>query len=479
MQTLLLPPFHHHRVLVCGDLMLDRYWHGDTSRISPEAPVPVVNIGECEERPGGAANVALNLAALGCRVSLTGTTGDDEAAEALQLKLGHAQIECHFNRLKQHPTTVKLRVMSRHQQLIRLDIEQTLPPASQQQLLVRYHEQLSACDVVILSDYRKGTLAAPQPFISAARAAGKAVIIDPKGDDFTPYRGATLLTPNLHELERVVGSCPDEQTLVSRGSQLMEHLKLEALLITRSEAGMTLLEPNQPPFHCPTRAREVFDVTGAGDTVIATLGAALASGYSLKQATELANLAAGIVVGKLGTATVNTTELSQALRQQDSVDKGIVNETQLLALVQEAKAHGEKVVMTNGCFDILHAGHVTYLEEAARLGERLIVAINDDASVKRLKGEERPVNSQNRRMQVVAALHCVDWVVGFSEDTPTRLICAVTPDILVKGGDNDPDNIPGGECVRAAGGEVSVMSYLDNLSTTAIIGSIRTTKKRG
>ena len=226
---------------------------------------------------------------------------------------------------------------------------------------------------------------------------------------------------------------------------------------------MTLLRADLPPLHLPAKAREVFDVTGAGDTVISVLAATMGAGADLAEATALANLAAGIVVGKMGTATVSVQEMRQAMREQQQVERGIVDEERLVALVREAQVHGETVVMTNGCFDILHAGHVTYLEEAAQLGDRLIVAVNDDASVKRLKGPERPVNTQQRRMRVLAALDCVDWVVGFDEDTPTRLICQVSPDVLVKGGDNDPDNIPGGDCVRAAGGRVQVMSYVLSL----------------
>jgi D-beta-D-heptose 7-phosphate kinase/D-beta-D-heptose 1-phosphate adenosyltransferase len=249
-------------------------------------------------------------------------------------------------------------------------------------------------------------------------------------------------------------------------------------LITRSEKGMTLLQRGEAPLHIPTRAREVYDVTGAGDTVVSVLAASLAAGHSLQEATVLANLAAGVVVGKLGTASVSVPELRRAMREQDEMEQGMVSEEKLIALVQEAKAHGETVVMTNGCFDILHAGHVTYLEEAAQLGDRLIVAVNDDASVKRIKGEERPVNTQSKRMRVLAALNCVDWVVGFDEDTPTRLICNVSPNILVKGGDNDPNNIPGGECVRDSGGQVMVMSFVDGCSTTSIIGAIRASEKK-
>ena len=473
MKIVQIPEFGAANILVVGDLMLDRYWHGDTSRISPEAPVPVVRVGEIEERAGGAGNVALNIAALGANAAVIGLTGQDEAADALARTLLQAGVECHFERLAGFPTVTKLRVLSRHQQLIRLDFEDGFPGYDVAGLLQRFQEHVADVDVVVMSDYCKGALRAADRLIAIARAAGKPVVIDPKGSDFSHYRGATVMTPNMSEFEAVVGHCASDEEVVSKGEALREQLQLDALLITRSEKGMTLLEQGLEPLHIPTKAREVFDVTGAGDTVVSALASALAAGQSLRQATVLANLAAGVVVGKLGTASVTVPELRRAMREQQEMEQGMVDEDKLVALVQEAKAHGETVVMTNGCFDILHAGHVTYLEEAARLGDRLIVAVNDDASVKRLKGPERPVNTQERRMRVLAALDCVDWVVGFDEDTPTRLICRVSPDILVKGGDNDPDKIPGGDCVRQAGGKVAVMSYVDNVSTTRIIGAIR------
>ena len=478
MKTSRIPPFESARILIVGDLMLDRYWHGDTSRISPEAPVPVVHVGEIEERPGGAGNVALNIAALGANASVIGLTGQDEAADALARNLLQHNVECHFERLDGFPTITKLRVLSRHQQLIRLDFEDGFPGHDPAGLIERFRSNLNNSDVVVLSDYSKGTLNVAPELIQMARDAGKAVIVDPKGCDFERYRGATLLTPNLSEFEAVAGHCASEAELVSKGEQLRSELELDALLITRSEKGVTLLQGDQKPLHIPTRAREVFDVTGAGDTVVSVLAAALAGGDELAEATALANLAAGVVVAKLGTATVSVPEIRRAMREENEVEQGITNEERLVALVQEAKAHNEKVVMTNGCFDILHAGHVTYLEQAAQLGDRLIVAVNDDASVKRLKGEERPVNTMERRMHVLAALDCVDWVVPFFEDTPTRLICNVKPDMLVKGGDNDPDKIPGGDCVRNSGGEVRVMTYIDDVSTTGLIASIRASEEK-
>jgi D-beta-D-heptose 7-phosphate kinase/D-beta-D-heptose 1-phosphate adenosyltransferase len=472
-----IPDFSAAKVLVVGDLMLDRYWHGNTSRISPEAPVPVVHVGETEERAGGAGNVALNMSILGAKATVIGFTGEDEAAASLQTRLEHAGVQCHFERLAKYPTITKLRVISRHQQLIRLDFEDGFYKNDPTKLLKQFNQDLPECDVVVLSDYGKGTLQQVQQLISVSRAASKPVVVDPKGGDFEKYAGATLITPNMAEFEAVVGACADEQELEQKGEQLRQHLGLDALLVTRSERGMSLISAGSQAVHLPTRAREVFDVTGAGDTVISVLAAALAAGQDLTDAMTLANLAAGVVVGKLGTATASVAELRRALREQDDVLHGVVTEERLMELVQEAKQHGETVVMTNGCFDILHAGHVTYLQQARDLGDRLIVAVNDDDSVKRLKGPERPVNTMERRMHVLAALGCVDWVVPFYEDTPTRLICQVLPDFLVKGGDNDPDKIPGGDCVRQAGGQVTALTYVDNVSTTGLISSIRRSER--
>jgi D-beta-D-heptose 7-phosphate kinase/D-beta-D-heptose 1-phosphate adenosyltransferase len=468
-----IPSFEQARVLVVGDVMLDRYWHGATSRISPEAPVPVVHVGQAEERAGGAANVALNIAALGAHTRLLGVTGDDEPADSLAALLSGAGIDCDFQRIANTPTVTKLRVISRHQQLIRLDFEDGFEAIDAGRLLQAYQQGLEDCDVVVLSDYGKGTLVQIGPLIAAARAAGKPVLVDPKAQDFSRYHGASVITPNLAEFELVAGRCAGEQELIEKGARLMEQHELDALLVTRGEHGMTLLRRGQPEFHLPTQAREVFDVTGAGDTVISVLAAALAAGEDLPAATALANLAAGIVVGKLGTASVSVPELRRSAQLGQDAGFGEMNPTQLKIAVEDARSHGERIVMTNGCFDILHAGHVAYLNQARRLGDRLVVAVNDDDSVRRLKGAGRPVNPLAGRMAVLAGLRAVDWVVAFSEDEPTRLICELLPDILVKGGDNEPDKIPGGDCVREAGGQVMVLTYVDGISTTKIIDSIK------
>lgn len=467
-----LPNFDTANILVLGDLMLDRYWHGDTSRISPEAPVPVVRVSQAEERPGGAGNVALNIASLGAHATLLGLTGNDEACQSLQDIMQTAGVECQFQRLADKSTVTKLRVISRHQQLIRLDFEDGFSATDQAGLLDTFKARLPGVNVVILSDYGKGTLTDIQQFIQPARAAGIPVLVDPKDNDFEIYRGATVITPNLSEFEAVVGHARTDDELVSKGAALIKDKELTALLVTRSEKGMTLLQADKPPFHLPTRAKEVFDVTGAGDTVISVLASALAAGESLQDATAISNLAAGVVVSKLGTATTTVAELKAAIRAEQYVERGYVPKEQLIQLVSEAQAHGEKVVMTNGCFDILHPGHVTYLQQAKKLGDRLIIAINDDASVKRLKGPSRPINNIEQRMAVMAALECVDWVVPFTEDTPEQLICELGPDILVKGGDYRPEDIAGGRCVIDRGGEVKVLDYVDGHSTTDIIQNI-------
>ncbi|NKI75118.1 bifunctional D-glycero-beta-D-manno-heptose-7-phosphate kinase/D-glycero-beta-D-manno-heptose 1-phosphate adenylyltransferase HldE [Dickeya sp. CFBP 2040] len=468
-----LPDFRHAGVLVVGDVMLDRYWYGPTSRISPEAPVPVVKVDTIEERPGGAANVAMNIAALGAGSRLVGLTGIDDAARALSAKLNEVNVKCDFVSVPTHPTITKLRVLSRNQQLIRLDFEEGFDSVDPQPMIDRIQQALPKIGALVLSDYAKGALVHVQTMIQTARAAGVPVLIDPKGTDFNRYRGATLLTPNLSEFEAVAGRCKDENDLVERGMKLLAELSLSALLVTRSEQGMTLLQPGKAPLHLPTQAQEVYDVTGAGDTVIGVLAAALAAGKPMEEACFLANAAAGVVVGKLGTSTVTPIELENAIRGRADTGFGVMTEAQLKGAVALARQRGEKVVMTNGCFDILHAGHVSYLANARRLGDRLIVAVNSDDSTKRLKGPSRPVNPLTQRMIVLGALEAVDWVVAFEEDTPQRLISEVLPDILVKGGDYKPEDIAGSKEVWANGGEVRVLNFEDGCSTTNIINTIK------
>ncbi|MEH8108369.1 bifunctional D-glycero-beta-D-manno-heptose-7-phosphate kinase/D-glycero-beta-D-manno-heptose 1-phosphate adenylyltransferase HldE [Gallibacterium anatis] len=468
--------FNHAKVLVLGDVMLDRYWFGATNRISPEAPVPVVKVQQNEERAGGAANVAMNIASLNVPIKLLGMTGQDEAAQALAKLLADQRIDCDFVRLDSHPTITKLRIVSRHQQLLRLDFEENFHDVQSDELLSRLQHYIAGYGALILSDYGKGTLSQVQQMIQIARQANVPVLIDPKGTDFERYRGATLLTPNMSEFEAVVGTCHSEQEIVDKGLALIKQFDLTALLVTRSEKGMTLIRPQQEAFHLPTQAQEVFDVTGAGDTVISVLGTAIADGRSLEEACYLANVAAGIVVGKLGTSTVSTVELENAIHRRSENGFGIMSEQELKQAVAKAKARGEKIVMTNGCFDILHPGHVSYLANARKLGDRLIVAVNSDASVKRLKGEQRPINNLETRMAVLAGLASVDWLVAFEEETPQRLIGEILPDLLVKGGDYKPEEIAGSKEVWANGGDVKVLNFENGYSTSNMIKKIQSLK---
>ncbi|GLR64860.1 bifunctional D-glycero-beta-D-manno-heptose-7-phosphate kinase/D-glycero-beta-D-manno-heptose 1-phosphate adenylyltransferase HldE [Marinospirillum insulare] len=462
--------FEQANILVAGDVMLDRYWQGATSRISPEAPVPVVKVQAQDDRPGGAANVALNLVSLGANAGLAGIVGRDDNARLLDGRLEQLGVKTFFDRSDTQPTVTKVRVMSRNQQLIRLDFEEQLQAG--QSFLDAFSAGLKETDLVILSDYAKGTLNQVQKMIQMARKAGKRVLIDPKGQDFSIYRQASVLTPNLSEFEAIVGECKDETELEQKGEQLRSELELEALLITRSEKGMTLIREGLAPLHLPTRAQEIYDVTGAGDTVIAVLGLALASGHDFPEAMMLANLAAGVVVAKPGTATVSLGEIYTALHSDTLQEYGVTEADRLAKLIRLAKNKGEKIVFTNGCFDLLHAGHVAYLEEARKLGNRLVVAVNSDESVSRLKGPSRPINTLERRMRVLAGLQSVDWVVPFTGDTPAEIIAQLVPNVLVKGGDYQVEAIAGAATVLAAGGEVKVLSFVDGVSTTAMVRSI-------
>lgn len=452
--------------------MLDRYLFGGTSRISPEAPVPVVHVRDTDDRPGGAANVAVNLASLGASTALLGYVGQDDEAKVLQSILRAQDIDCRFSVTDRWPTITKTRVLSRSQQLIRLDREEPCNDPNMT-LCKPLKKALQDIDVVILSDYGKGALSDVADMIAACRGKGIRVLVDPKGADFTKYAGATMITPNQGEFEAVAGVCNTDEELVQRAGQMLQDLNLEALLVTRSDKGMLLLETGREPLFLSTQAREVYDVTGAGDTVIATLGAALGSGAPFPVAANLANVAAGVVVRKIGVATVTPSEIQIASQPRDPGSRGLLSEAELIGQLVEARQRGERIVFTNGCFDVLHAGHVGYLDDASSLGDRLIVAVNDDKSVTRLKGKSRPINTLADRMTVLAGLASVDWVIPFSEDTPQRLIKNIMPDVLTKGGDYQPEDIVGARDVMAAGGEVRVLPFREGQSSSSIIDKLK------
>jgi len=404
---------------------------------------------------------------------LLGVIGKDRYGEDLTAILQEAGVETGWVK-SASGTICKLRVLSHHQQLIRMDFERPVPEKDAQSLVDLVKAKISDYKVLVISDYAKGALQFVEQMIAVARSLGVSVFIDPKGEDFYRYQGATLIKPNQAEFERIAGVCETTEALLEKADKLIHKLDLQAFLVTRSEHGMALVQKTEQPYLLKSQAQEVFDVTGAGDTVMATLATAYAAGLALDRAVHLANEAASIVVRKVGTSTVTKAELDEQLKAAHR-HQGYValNEAEVKQLVQLAQAKGERVVFTNGCFDLLHSGHVRYLNEAAKRGDRLIVAVNSDESVKKLKGSQRPIVPLASRMELLSALSCVDWVLPFSEETPERLICELKPDVLVKGGDYRPEEIAGAQCVWEAGGEVEILSFWEGYSTTNMVAKIQ------
>lgn len=472
---LLAGGFGRLRVLVIGDLMLDRYIVGEVDRISPEAPVPVLRHAHRYERPGGAANVAMNLAGLGCHAVLGGFWGEDAERRELEDLLKAGRVDTVGVVATALPTVSKTRIVGRTQQLLRLDIESHERPSAEdlERLTERAEALIEKSHAVVLSDYAKGTLtgALCERVIRRARQMGVPVLADPKTPDLGKYSGATAVCPNLHELALATGiSAHDVEALLAGGEQQRREHDLQYLVVTMSEKGIRVLS-DAGTFHSPARAREVFDVSGAGDTVIATMTASLAAGLGMETAVELANLAAGIVVSKVGTVPIAHHELTALLtpsKQMGDAEK-ILDREQLLARVADWRASGETVVFTNGCFDLLHVGHVTLMEDCRRFGSKVVLGLNTDASVRRLKGPTRPVVNEGDRARVMAALGAVDAVTFFDEDTPLGLIQALAPDVLVKGGDYRVETVVGHELVLAAGGRVEIVPTVEGFSTTGIV----------
>ncbi len=480
-----LSVFNHlsdKHILVVGDVMLDRYWQGDSQRISPEAPVPVVKISELDDKVGGAANVARNIAHLDGTVTLMGIVGDDENADLIDAILAKENIHSALLRQKDQPTITKLRVISRHQQVVRLDFEEAFADSHAQTIKSEFEKTVDQYDLVLFSDYNKGSLACIKEMIQIARQKGKPVLVDPKSRDLSVYRGASVVTPNKKEFIEAGGKVESEISITESARQIMQDCGIDAMLLTRSEQGMSVITGTEKQ-DMPAQVREVSDVTGAGDTVIATLGVMMAAGLPITEAAQVANLAAGIVVGKLGAATVSPEELYQVANQLLFASRECHYQTpfaDVLRHIEFARLSGEKIVFTNGCFDILHAGHVRYLEQAKALGDRLVVAINNDASVGRLKGPSRPVNSLEDRATILTALASVDWVIPFGEinddeydDTPYCVIEQIRPDVLVKGGDYTVDQIVGADLVQQNGGQVAIIEFVEGRSTTRLIEKIQ------
>ncbi len=462
-------------VLVVGDVMLDRYIWGDVERISPEAPVPVVRMAHRSEQPGGAANVAMNIAGLGAKVILCGFAGQDEERATLEACLDKAGVTTQLTPVAGSPTTSKLRILGGRQQILRLDVETTKGYLQEayDALLASVRMALPIVRAVVLSDYAKGVLSEEvcRTVIDAARAAGAPVLVDPKHRDFTRYRGATTICPNLQEFSEATGIAPGETgPLLAAAAAMLLTLDLEYLVITLSEKGIALVSAEGTRTF-PSVARQVFDVSGAGDTVIATLALSLASGLPIEAAVALANITAGIVVSKVGTVPITCHELITNLMPEIELQASekLLQLDRLQTRVNAWRSQGQRIVFTNGCFDLLHVGHITLMEDARRQGDRLIVAINSDASVSELKGPTRPVVSERDRGRVLAALAAVDAVIVFSEPTPLALICALKPDVIVKGGDYVEDTVVGAREVRSWGGMVKIVPIVEGFSTSRMI----------
>ncbi len=468
------------RLLVVGDVMLDKYIWGEVARISPEAPVPVVRATHRSEQPGGAANVAMNLARLGAQTCVAGYIGADEDGGLLGASLAANGIEALLVQSEAFPTITKLRILGGRQQMLRLDSERVAPrpQGERERLIAAVLDRLPSCDAVVLSDYAKGVLTPElcQRVIQSARAQGIPVVVDPKNIDYTRYRGATTICPNLGELTaaaRLMNSKLDTGNLgavLAEAESMVLEFELDFMVATLSEKGIALVRPGRR-FLAPAVARQVFDVSGAGDTVVAVLALCLASNLQPESAIELANIAAGIVVGKVGTVPVERQELLAALGPQIALraEDKVVALKELELRTALWKANGERVVFTNGCFDLLHIGHITLLEQARRFGDRLIVAINSDASVSALKGPSRPIVRERERGLVLAALAVVDAVVVFGEPTPLETILALRPDVIVKGGDYGVETVVGAEQVLAWGGQVKIVPLVEGFSTTRLI----------
>jgi D-beta-D-heptose 7-phosphate kinase / D-beta-D-heptose 1-phosphate adenosyltransferase len=456
--------FNKSKVLVVGDIILDTYRVGEVKRVSPEAPVPIVEQKYIDDRLGGSANVALNAASLGADVALLGIVGRDENAQIIRDLLAKSKIKSFLVDSETKPTINKIRLSTASHQLMRVDIEERFSCPDIQEVKRKFINLIDDYDVIIFSDYAKGTLNEVGTLLKLCSGKSKITIVDPKGNDFKKYSGATFVTPNLKEFYGVVGKIDDEQ-IKDQAMKLCRDNSIGGLLITKSEKGMAFYSPNHEILELPTVAQEVFDVTGAGDTVVAVLGVCLGAGLDVIHAIKSCNRAAGIIVGKTGTSSISLGELllSEGLLEMSGT---IFNLPDLKLFVEDAKSKSKKIVMTNGCFDILHAGHVKYLSEARKLGDYLIILLNDDASITRLKGSSRPINSLENRLKILAALRVVDGVIVFSDETPEQLYATLLPDVLVKGSDYGVEEIAGAQDVIKAGNQVVLIDMVDGLSTS-------------
>ena len=479
--------------------MKDVYVSGFTDRVSPEAPVPIVRVAKTECKAGGAANVAINIAALGLPVTLLSIVGNDDSASEIQQLLSSHNVDCFFIKSPNFETIQKHRIISQHQQILRLDYESHDPklnfqPEDYSKLLENFEKLIlsKTFSAVIFSDYKKGVLECCNSLIMNAKKHDIPVFVDPKGDEFNIYQGANFLKPNIKEFENIVGVSANDKEFNSKANNLKKSLKIKNLLITKGSCGMTLFHEEEMPVNIPAEnSREVFDVTGAGDTVLATVVAAYVSKFSILDSVKIANSSAGIVVGKFGTASVDISELKTVFKNSKKVlstkrkpdepeesinkiikKKVISNNNEVETIISYLNQNNKKLTFTNGCFDVLHAGHIHLFRESSKFGDLLLVAINSDKSVRNLKGKLRPINSIKDRIEVLQSINFIDFIISFNEETPEKLIRKFKPYCLVKGGDYQNKNVVGSDFVKSYGGKVEIISYKKGLSTTLTIKKI-------
>ena len=456
-------------ILVIGDVMLDEYWFGNCNKISPEAPVPITNIINKNFKVGGAGNVALNLAEINSNVALVSTIGKDVEGKIIKKILNNKNIDLNFKEVDDCQTIKKLRIFSKHHQMIRLDFE-SKKEKYKIKLDNKLKKKIDNHKLVLISDYEKGSLMEVKKIINYAKLKSKLIIIDPKGNDFSKYKGASILTPNIYEFTQIVGVIKNKSMLIKKARDLIKKNSLIGLLITQGKNGMTFVSKDKV-IHKNSLVQDIYDVTGAGDTVIAIFSAYLNLGKTYEESMDMANIAASIVIKKIGTSTASKKEIDEIyeLKNKKPNKKIYISNSDILQKVETIKKRNKKIILTNGCFDVIHAGHIHLLENAKKLGDFLIVAINSDKSIKALKGNNRPINKLSARIEVLKALACVDLIITFDELTPLKIIKMISPDYLVKGGDYKIKDVIGAAIVKANKGKVKIIKIKKGFSTTKIL----------
>lgn len=464
----LFQQFNKLKILIIGDIMLDQYWNVNVSRISSEAPISISQFNYSFNKLGGAANVALNLFNLGVNTELFGITGNDLDSEIIINILNKKKIKFSILKSNKLRTIKKLRIFSGNQQIRRIDFDDDLSVISHKSLINKFIKKIKSCDAVLFSDYSKGTLVHCKRLINLIKKQKKLIIVDPKGLDFEKYKNSSFLKPNLNEFEMVVGKIKSNKDFKNKAIKLINKLNLKGLIVTKGKEGISYFDNKKKYFDSPSYSKEVFDVTGAGDTVLAILSLCIVIKMDIENSLKITNLAASSVINNFGTVPINLYELAHRITFIDNRFK-IISVSDLKFLFKYFKKNDQKIVMTNGCFDILHAGHVSFLKKSKVLGDKLIIVVNSDDSIRKIKGAKRPINSLRHRMHVLSELECVDWVIDFSETNPRKIYNYFKPDIITKGSDYKINEVVGGKEIVKTGGKVIIIDLLKGISTTSIV----------